>query len=260
MMLGHLENICYNDAVIPLLNDSAIGIAPTSIELKDYAARLGLQWYPIEMKECGYRMMSNGDFEAIVDIGNITATYQPGHSHADTFNYELRIDCMPFVVDTGISTYNKTMRRQEERGTAAHNTVVVDSRNSSEVWGGFRMGRRARVRIIEDVRNKIVVEHNGFGKKCLHYRKFTLTENVFEIEDTLSQACNAISYIHLAPSVKVISNNDNEVVTDSGMIQIRGAKIVEIDDCEVSEQYNIFKSTKVIKIHFDNNVSYSISK
>lgn len=33
--------------------------------------------------------------------------YIPGHAHADTFNYELRIDGVPFIVDTGISTYNK---------------------------------------------------------------------------------------------------------------------------------------------------------
>ena len=99
--------------------------------------------------------------EAVVDVGNITATYQPGHSHADTFNYELRIDCRPFVVDTGISTYNKTARRQYERSTSAHNTVTVGNKDSSEVWGGFRMGKRAKVRVLSDTENEIMAEHDG---------------------------------------------------------------------------------------------------
>lgn len=48
-----------------------------------------------------------GHWEAIVDVGDIRASYQPGHSHADTFNYELRIGGKPFVMDTGISTYER---------------------------------------------------------------------------------------------------------------------------------------------------------
>ena len=145
MMLGHLESIIWEDGSIPLLNDSAYGIEPTPKQLFDYAKRLGLMWKPIPLKECGYRKMKSTRFEAIIDVGNITAEHQPGHSHADTFNYMLRVDGKPYVVDTGISTYNKTTRRQYERSTAAHNTVIVDGKDSSRVWGGFRVGRRSKV-------------------------------------------------------------------------------------------------------------------
>lgn len=87
-----------------------------------------------------------------MDVGDIKASYQPDHSHADTFNYELRIGGKPFVVDTGISTYDKTARRQYERGTAAHNTVMIGNKDSSEVWGGFRVGKRAKVRLLKILR------------------------------------------------------------------------------------------------------------
>ena len=76
-----------------------------------------------QMVECGYRRLQGSRQEAIIDVGNITATYQPGHTHADTFTYELHIDDCPVIVDTGISTYNKTPRRLYERSTQAHNTV-----------------------------------------------------------------------------------------------------------------------------------------
>lgn len=110
--------------------------------------------------------------EAIVDIGNITATYQPGHTHADTFNYELHINGEPFVVDTGISTYNKTARRQYERSTSAHNTVSINGKNSYDVWGGFRVGKRAKTTLITDKPYYIKALHNGYGKKKLHIRTF----------------------------------------------------------------------------------------
>ena len=103
-MLGHLQTIIYQDKTIPLLNDSAEGIAPLPCELFDNAQRLGIQWRALPLNECGYRKLVNGQvqMEAVVDIGNIQATYQPGHSHADTFNYELRWKGCPYIVDTGI--------------------------------------------------------------------------------------------------------------------------------------------------------------
>ena len=39
-MLGHLESIVWKDDTIPLLNDSAYGIAPTVSELRAYAKKI----------------------------------------------------------------------------------------------------------------------------------------------------------------------------------------------------------------------------
>ena len=178
-MLGHLESMVWEEGDIPMLNDSAYEIAPTAPAIFDYAKRLDIKWSPIPMKECGYRKLQSEHLEAIVDVGNITAAYQPGHTHADTFNYELRVDGTSFVVDTGISTYNKTERRQLERSTIAHNTVSVNGGNSSEVWGGFRVGRRATVSdvrsLTDDGRGSVEACHNGFGKKC--WRKLFIHGN-----------------------------------------------------------------------------------
>ncbi len=152
-MLGHLEAIIYSDGSIPLLNDSAYNIAPTSSELFNYAENLELIWNTIPLNECGYRRFNHQQFEGIIDIGHITASYQPGHSHADSFNYELRINGQPFIIDTGISTYEKNQRRQYERSTAAHNTVSINRQNSSQVWSGFRVGKRSSVNILIDSKN-----------------------------------------------------------------------------------------------------------
>lgn len=243
-MLGHLESMVWEDGDIPMLNDSAYGIAPTAPAIFDYAKRLDIKWSPIPMKECGYRKLRHEQLEAIVDIGNITATYQPGHTHADTFNYELRIDGKPFVIDTGISTYNKTERRQLERSTIAHNTVSVDGKNSSEVWGGFRVGRRATTKLkVENGELKIIEAlHDGYGKPC--YRKFTMQNDSFMVEDRYDG--EAVSYIHLAEGM------------DENCVMVEGANKIEVKPWKYSTSYNQFHEGKVMEITFKGQLRYTI--
>ncbi len=242
LMLGHLNSVKWADNTIPLLNDAAYGIAPTPKQLFDYAQRLRISWKRIALKECGYRKLKNQHLEAIVDVGNITATYQPGHTHADTFSYELRIDGKPFVVDTGISTYDKTLRRQYERSTMAHNTVVVDNKDSSRVWGGFRVGKRCRVTIEEDTEKKIVANHDGYAKPCR--RSFRITDELLMIKDYYEG--NAVSYIHLVDEA------------DLNRISIEGATHIEIDEDRYSVEYNRFVKCKVMKIFFNGELKYTI--
>lgn len=254
LMLGHLDSICYSDDTWPFFNDAALGIAPTPTEIKDYARRLGISWTAIPLASSGYRKLSSASsarngkaatpqIEAFVDCGNIAATYQPGHTHADTFNYELRIDGQPFVVDTGISTYDKTPRRQYERSTKAHNCVTVNEKDSSEVWGGFRVGKRCKVTIVENEENRIEAYHDGYGKNC--HRSFELKDGVFTITDRYDGA--AVSRIHLAPGA------------DANRIKVDGATDVRIVDEKISVEYNKFIDIKVVEISFTNQVSYSIS-
>lgn len=241
-MLGHLESVKWGVGSIPLLNDSANGIAPTTSQLFYYAKSLGLKWKKLPMKECGYRKLMAGNMEAIVDVGNITATYQPGHTHADTFNYELHIDGKPFVVDTGISTYNKTERRQLERSTEAHNSVSVNGKNSSEVWGGFRVGKRCHTDITEDAENVINATHDGFEKPCK--RRFEMNSNGYTVEDWFDG--EATSYIHLAENA------------DENRINIEGALSKETKPWQYSVEYNRFIEGKVIEIKFKRHCKYTI--
>ena len=256
-MLGFLEIIVWNDKTIPLFNDAAYGIAPTPVEIFDYARRLKLHWEKGTLGESGYRKIIAGDLEAIVDVGNMTASYQPGHSQADTFSYELRINGHPIVVDTGISTYNKTPRRQYERSTEAHNTVVVKGGDSSEVWGGFRVGRRAKVKVMEDKPEIIKASHNGFTPN-VHTRVFSIASDAFEIKDSISKHSEAVSIIHLAPGIKVLSSNKNQVKTDICNIYITNANSVEIIKASVSKEYNVFEESSVVKIYFHSNIKYRI--
>lgn len=257
-MAGHLASVVYADGSIPLLNDSAEGIAPTAGQLFDYARRLGLSWTEIPLGACGYRKLVNGNFEAIVDVGNVTAAYQPGHTHADTFNYELRLKGEPFVVDTGISTYNKTGRRQYERSTAAHNTVTVGDRDSSEVWGGFRVGRRARVTLQVDEPQRVKALHTGYGKACRHTRTFELTDNGFRIIDELPGTTEGISRLHLAPGVTVEAVSPSRICTNRSIIEVEGATDIKVENGRLSTCYNRFQPSQTVLIRFAGRMCYTI--
>ena len=241
-MVGWLKSICYRDGSFPLMNDAAEGIAPTPKQIFDYAERLGVVSEPKRLCESGYRRLVNERMEATVDLGNVTASYQPGHTHADALSYELRIDGHPFVIDTGISTYNKTERRQLERSTVSHNCVSPDGRNSSEVWGGFRVGQRAKVKIVSEDSNAVEALHDGFGKPCR--RRFYMDNSEFTIEDWYGG--EAVSYIHLAEGV------DLSRLTIDGVI-----RVVE-NDWNYSTEYNRFHDGSVVEILFKNHLKYKI--
>lgn len=257
-MLGHLDSITWQDNSIPLFNDSAVGIAPSPARIKDYAKANGMAWSPRKMEQCGFRKYANQHMEAIVDVGGITAAYQPGHSHADTFSYELRMAGKPFIVDTGTSTYNPTGRRQYERSTKAHNTVTTGGRDSSEIWGAFRVGRRAKVRIEKEGENTVVASHDGFGRRAIHTRSFRMSPHAFEITDTLSSLFPAVSRIHFAPGVDVLHADKERIQTNLGTIKISSATGVRILGCEVSTRWNTLSQSAMAEIDFVKELTYSI--
>ena len=255
-MLGHMESICYEDGSWPFFGDAALGIAPTPDDIKDYAHRLGITWEALPLKECGYRKMQSKRMEAFVDVGNIMATYQPGHSHADSLTFELRIDGRPFIVDTGISTYDKNARRQHERSTAAHNTVTSQGRNSSEVWGGFRVGKRCKVTCTKDEEQCIEAEHNGFG--FVHRREFSINDNQFVVSDSC-KAEDCVAHLHFAPTTGDILIDDNIIYTPLADIKVTGENTsIVLADCEVSTEYNIKLKSKEARISFDGECVVTI--
>jgi uncharacterized heparinase superfamily protein len=98
------------------------------------------------LEASGYAVMrddAQGD-HLIADFGRVCPDYLPAHAHADLFSFELTIGGQPVVVDSGVFEYTAGQWRDWFRSTAAHNTVEIDGRDQSEMWGSFRVGRRAR--------------------------------------------------------------------------------------------------------------------
>jgi uncharacterized heparinase superfamily protein len=153
-----LRDICAPDGEIPLFNDAAFGIAPAPAALMAYAQRL-LGGAPraelaprprhcelIHKPQSGYFGFRHGADWLLVDCGPVGPDYQPGHAHCDTLSYELAFDGHRLIVDSGVHDYEAGSRRAASRSTTGHNTVMIDGCEQSEIWGTFRVARRARPR------------------------------------------------------------------------------------------------------------------
>jgi hypothetical protein len=142
----------------------------------------------------------------IADFGRVCPDYLPAHAHADLFSFELTIGGQPVVVDSGVFEYTAGEWRDWFRSTAAHNTVEIDGRDQSEMWGSFRVGRRARafgVRWIEGPGfTAITGTHDGYAP-LLHTRWIVQVNEArlwFVIDRVTGPAGHtARSRIHLQP-------------------------------------------------------------
>ena len=213
-MLRWLGCMCHPDGEIALFNDSALGVAPTRAELEAYAARLGLPRAgapaPLDhLHASGYVRAERGPFWLVADVGRVGPDYQPGHAHADSLSFELSAFGQRWLVDSGCSTYTPGPERLRQRGTAAHNTVLVDGLDSSEVWGGFRVARRARPRDVsvaaEGEQAVVRGAHDGYAwRGVLHRRELALGPRGLVLTDQLEGSFGrAESRLHLHPGVEL---------------------------------------------------------
>ena len=202
LMLGYLKAITYKNGDMPMLNDSASGIAPTSGDLFLYAKNLGIDKFEASSFASGYKKVSRGRYECVLDVADVKASYIAGHTHADTFSFEIYIDGKPFIVDCGISTYENNQRRAYEKSTRAHNTIEINSCSSSDTWGSFRLANRAKIVNMKTGDNFVSATHDGYKKfGVLHTRSWKFDENLITINDGLNKNTQAVSRLHFHPSI-----------------------------------------------------------
>lgn len=216
-MGGWLRAMSHPDGEIAFFNDAAVGIAPSPSVLLSYADRLrlptiGVGGEVIELAPSGYIRVALGPAILLIDVAPIGPDYLPGHAHADTLSYELSLFGQRVLVNSGTSCYGVGLERQWERSTAAHNTVEIDGQDSSEVWAGFRVARRAypfdvSVKRDDDV---VIVEaaHDGYRRltgNAVHRRTWTLRPQCLEVVDTVQgNFSEMVSRVYFHPDVQVI--------------------------------------------------------
>jgi uncharacterized heparinase superfamily protein len=201
-MLNWLRAMVHPDGEIALFNDSAFGIAATLGELEAYAARLGIKlparaptWPShapslILLAESGYARLECSEAVAICDVARVGPDYLPGHAHADTLSFELSVRGRRFIVNGGTSRYGSDEARVAERGTRAHSTVTVDDSDSSEVWSGFRVARRAKPfkvgSVVMENAARLEASHDGYTRlhrSIIHRRSWEMTARALTVED-----------------------------------------------------------------------------
>ena len=259
-MLSWLDNMTFKNGDIPVVNDSAFKIAPSSKELLNYGKFLGINKKNIELSDSGYRMFKNKKYELFMDFGEVGASYQPGHVHSDTFNFILYKNNLPVIVDTGTSTYEKNERRQIERSTSSHNTITIGDFEQTEVWGGFRVAKRAKIVSFFESKNEFSSSHDGYKKiGVIHNRRFITKINSIHIYDELDKQdiYEEIANFHFHPSIKniVIKNNSVFIKNLDFEISFTGKKISIIKEFyEFAHGFNYTENAIKLKVVFESNL------
>lgn len=216
-MAHWLAAMRHADGEISFFNDAAIGIAPNPDVLFAYARGLGavmpMPAATAWLTESGYVAVRRGVATLIADVAPIGPDYLPAHAHADTLSFELSLRTERVLVNSGTSRYGRGRERERERATVAHNTVVIDGQNSSEVWAGFRVARRARpfdVRV-DASPSKVTIDgaHDGYRRlagRPLHRRRFELADGELALADAITgRGHHTIDiYFHFAPGLRII--------------------------------------------------------
>lgn len=257
LMLGWIKQITFKNGNIPLLNDSAFNINPTTKELLDYARQLNITPQKRSLKESGYRKYNFPSYEMIVDVGHIGPDYIPGHAHSDIFNFVLYIDKKPFIIDTGTSTYNPTNRRKIERTTAAHNTVQIGNQEQAEIWSSFRVARRTIPEIINETKNSIKASLDYATTKATHIRQFSFEKDCIQIIDEIEPIENGKAYLHFHPDIKVEVKN-NLIKTNLGLIKIEQASIIKLVTYQYAPTFNVLKNATKAIIIFEKKIKTTI--
>ena len=266
LMLQWLNTMTFEDGSIPLFNDSTNGIAPTTEQLNVYAKSLDINYRPstidYRLTDSGYRNLKTPDYECIIDVGAIGPDYIPGHAHADTFNFVLYIrpqtinhqpsTKIPFIIDTGLSTYETNARRTEERSTKAHNTVEINSTSSSQVWGGFRVADRAYVTQLQERDEKVIATHTGYEKKfgMLHTRAWQFKDKQIIIKDSLNKTGKAVVRLHFHPEV-------TEAMIEKHIEIANGRSSIQTYD--YAPEFNKLIAAKVLEIQFEKETEVIIN-
>lgn len=252
LMKSWLKQITFKNGNIPLFNDSANGLNPTTKTILDYSEKLGINKIFLPFSDSGYRKFSNENYEMFCDIGKVGPCYQAGHSHADTFNFELTIQGIPIIVDSGTSTYNIGDKRSLERSTKAHNTVTVDNENSSQVWSGFRVAKRAHVCKIEENKKQLSATHNGYlHKGVLHKRTWeTKDKEIIITDELLGKETEGKVYFHLHPNVKLEKNEEGLMLNNHTQIIFKGIKKITELNTLYSPEFNVYKKNVTLEVIF----------
>ncbi|AGA89834.1 hypothetical protein Thimo_1018 [Thioflavicoccus mobilis 8321] len=248
-MLRWLAAMCHPDGQIAFFNDAAFGVAPVPAALIAYAERLGfsapaepgpLTWH----EDTGYARLAAGPAVLLADLARIGPEYLPGHAHADTLSFELSLYGQRVIVNGGTSVYGYGPERSRQRGTAAHSTATVAGADSSEVWGGFRVARRAYpfdLRVTEDPDGALSATgaHDGYRRlpgAPVHRRDWRLTARGLSVSDSVNPAASAEARYLLAPGIQVettgvregtLSLHDGESIrwrADGGPVRIEPAR------------------------------------
>jgi uncharacterized heparinase superfamily protein len=172
----------------------------------------------------GSRFGTCDELKLVADAGPLGYLSIAAHGHADALAFTLSARGQELLIDPGTYAYH-TQRdwRDWFRGTAAHNTVIVDGENQSVIGGSFMWLHKARATLeaveLTAERDVWQASHDGYRRlrdPVTHRRRIELdhARAVVVVHDTLecSGAHVAAMHWHVAESAQARVDGDSVVI------------------------------------------------
>lgn len=197
-----------------------------------------------ELPDSGYYLLQHGRRDSvdrisvIFDCGRLGMPPLAAHGHADALSFTIRAFGQDVLVDPGTYDYfSRPNWREYFRSTRAHNTIVIDGRDQSEMLGPFLWGRRATARRLDwrpgEQISKVAGEHDGYAclaDPVIHRRSLELDAPsrslIVQDEIIASGEHEARVYFHFAEHCTVTPAGDNRYTIDTGA----GSVTLQLDE------------------------------
>ena len=214
----------------------------------------------VHFPDSGYVRLQHANAVALLDIAPIGPDYLPGHAHADTLSFELSVFGQRVVVNGGTSRYGLGPERLRERGTAAHSTVEVAGEDSSEVWGGFRVARRARPFDLQlsanDATATVACSHDGYMRLAgapVHRREWVMSASSLRVTDTVAggtHAAVARYIVHPSVQITAVGANDWQLTLPDGerLRVLVHAGAAQLDAARYAPEFGRVLATKSLAV------------
>jgi uncharacterized heparinase superfamily protein len=266
-----LRAMTHPDGSFGMFNDCAMGIAADRSELDRFAAELGVApaTLPDEgathLDPSGYMRLATESVVALLDLAPIEPAYLPGHAHADTLSFELSLHGRRVVVNGGTSRYGDGPARQRERSTASHSTVQVAGIDSSEVWAGFRVGRRAHPLELTSQTDampwSVTCSHDGYrhlSGRPLHRREWRLDTDELVVEDHVQPARHrAIARYLFAASIRLRPDGATSWRLDEAGRTLGSVEVMrgtpQMVPAQVTTRFGVLDDTQCLAITLDDD-------
>ncbi len=208
-------------------------------------------------KEGGYTFLRSKDRRVLIGIDHADLGFGSiaAHGHADALSFQMFIDGCQIFVDSGTYNYHVTPEdRNYFRSTMAHNTVMIDGQEQSEILGPFIWGKRSHAYIegIEENNGTICVTAINEGTSGVHKRLFAFNDNSLMIQDEIMGKAEA--FFHFFPySGYTVKENVGNIQLCGRMIDM----ILNVGDYKVetgkySPKYNECIQNEYIRVSFLN--------
>lgn len=201
--------------------------------------------------DSGHYLLQSGEanslsrISVLFDCGELGLGAIAAHGHADALSFSLRAFGVDVLVDPGTYDYfTYPVWRNYFRSTRAHNCVVVDNADQSEMLGPFLWGSRANAHCLhwqpQSQGGSVSGQHDGYSRLAdpvIHRRTLELdsasgTLTIRDEIDARGQHAIAVCF-HLSEFCTIQSTKNNRCEISVG----GGHAVLELDPALTLESY-----------------------